>query len=135
MSTARGEVRARWNDPPSFEVLGRVLTVLCDSPGPLAECLGFRLWPLVAGHGYVLTWCGVAPTEADVVEYLSEAAADDDMTTVLRPGDVRFTTGNGYTLADVRGVRFQLRTEPMVQPETFTAMGKYWRTGELAGHG
>ncbi|MEU2106417.1 hypothetical protein [Nocardia sp. NPDC019255] len=133
MTTADSEIRAQRHDPHTYEVLGRVLSVLCYTPGPLAECLAFRLWPLMNGGGYVLAWSGVRPTEEEVVSYLGEAAADDEMTTILRPGDVRFRKGPYYTLVEVRGVLFQLRPEPMPQPDSFAAMGEYWRTGEMAG--
>lgn len=132
MTTADSQPSDRWHDPHTYEVLGRVLSVLCDTPGPLAECLAFRLWPLMNDVGYVLAWSGVRPTEEEIVNYLGEAAADDEMTTTLRPGDVRFQKGPYYTLVEIRGVLFQLRPESMPQPETFAAMGEYWRTGELS---
>ncbi|MGV9839122.1 hypothetical protein ACWDUL_33660 [Nocardia niigatensis] len=133
MTTAENEIPAQSRDPHTFEVLGRVMDVLCSTPGPLSECLTFRLWPaLLADGGYVLAWCGVTPTEDEVVEYLIEAAANDEMTTTLRGGDVRQAEkGSFYTTVDVRGVRFQLRSEPMPQPEAYAAMSEYWRTGEL----
>ncbi|WP_328410999.1 hypothetical protein [Nocardia sp. NBC_00403] len=133
MTTADSSTRARRReDPHTFEVLGRVMTLLCDNPGPLADCLAPLLWPLLTGGGYALSWCGVTPTESEVAEYLLDAAADDDMTRVLRPGDVRFREGLSCTIVDVRGVQFQLRPAPMVRPETYTALGEYWRIGELA---
>ncbi|MFE3195861.1 hypothetical protein ACFXHA_43160 [Nocardia sp. NPDC059240] len=132
MTTADEEFQALGWDPHTFEVLGRVMHVLFNTPGPLSECLGFRLWPTLPGGGYVLCWRGVAPTEEEIVEYLLEAAADDVQTTVLRPGDVRrFRKGPYYTEVDVSGVIFQLRPEPMPQPHTYAAMGEYWRTGAL----
>ncbi|WP_157129027.1 hypothetical protein [Nocardia amamiensis] len=134
MTTAESETRERRHDAHSYEVLGRVMSVLCDNPGPLGECLAFRLWPVLHDGGYVLSWCGVTPTDDEVVEYLVDAAADDDMTTVLRPGDVRLLARRHYslfTVVEVRGVQFQLRPEPMFQPETYAAMGEYWRTGKM----
>lgn len=79
----------------------------------------------------MLAWSGVRPTEDEIVQYLGEAAADDEMTRTLSPGDVRFKKGHYCTLVEVRGVEFQLRPEGMPEPETFAAMGEYWRTGEL----
>ncbi|WP_067683459.1 hypothetical protein [Nocardia miyunensis] len=52
-------------------------------------------------------------------------------TTVLRPGDVLFGHGHHGTVIEVRGVRFELRHESMVDPVTYTALGEYWRTGDL----
>ncbi|MDE1675279.1 hypothetical protein [Nocardia gipuzkoensis] len=134
MTTADSEILARRHDPHSYEVLGRVMSLLCSTPGPLADCLTFHLWPLLHDGGFALSWCGAIPTEDEIVEYLVDAAADDDMTTVLRPGDVRLGQSHYsvYAVVDVRGVRFQLRPEPMFQPDTYAAMGEYWRTGELA---
>jgi hypothetical protein len=129
MTAADRTIRAQRHDPHTYEVLGRVMSVLCSIPGPLSDCLAFRLWPILIGGGYVLAWHGAAPTEAEVVEYLLSAAADDEMTTVLRPGDIRLTRGDDCTSVEVRGVQFQLRPEPMPQSEAFTAIGEYWRTG------
>ncbi|WP_194838501.1 hypothetical protein [Nocardia sp. XZ_19_369] len=131
MATADDEARARRHDPHTFEVLGRVAALLFDTPGPLAECLSPRLYPTLTGSGYVLSWHGVAPTVDDVADYLSTAAADDEMTTVLRPGDVRFKPGHYCTVAEVRGVQFHLRPDPVIRPDAYAAMGEYWRTGKL----
>ncbi|MFI7531629.1 hypothetical protein [Nocardia salmonicida] len=130
MAIAQSDAWVRRGDAHTYEILGRVVSVLCDN-GPLKECLNFRVWPLFHCGGYVLAWCGVTPTEDDVVEYLVEAAANDDWTRDLRAGDVLIGQWPPYTSIKVRGVMFQLRAEPMVQPETFAAMGEYWRTGEL----
>lgn len=114
-----------------YEVLGRVVGVLCSTPGPLTDCLGFRLWPLLVGGGYVLSWKGVAPTAQEVAGYLIDVAADDDMTLDLRPGDVRYVANFSGATVDVLGVEFQLQPEPMVGPDTFERMGEYWRTGRF----
>ncbi|WP_039824883.1 hypothetical protein [Nocardia testacea] len=131
MTTAESRPRSRRHDPHTYEVLGRVLHVLCGTQGPLAECLAFRLWPTLTGAGYVLAWSGVRPTEDEIVQYLGEAAANDEVTTTLSPGDVLFKKGHYCTLVKIRGVEFQLRSEGMPEPETFAAMGEYWRTGTL----
>ncbi|MFI2589842.1 hypothetical protein ACH498_25065 [Rhodococcus erythropolis] len=126
MTTADIEVRALTKDPHTFEVLGRVLTVLADTPGPLAECLAFRLWPMLGGGGYIFSWYGI-PTVDEVVEYLLCAAADDDATDVLRPGDIRRLSREDFTTVDVLGVQFQLRREPMFAHAKYAAMEHYWR--------
>lgn len=133
MTTADSEVRSRRHDPRTFEVLGRVMEILCFAPGPLGDCLAFNLWPMLHGGGYVLSWRGVVPTEDEVAAHLAVAAADDEMTTILRPGDVRIGSGHHGRIVEVRGVQFELRPEAMIRPEMYTAMGEYWRTGELTG--
>lgn len=119
------------NDPHTFEVLGRVLTELCRPPGPLGDCLAFRLWPMLLGGGYVLSWYGM-PEEDTVISYLLATAADDGITEVLRPGDIRQITRDRdrYTTIDIRGVKFQLRPEPMFPPEVYAALDAYWRSGD-----
>ena len=132
MTAADTEFQTLRQDPHTFETLGRVLQVLCTTPGPLSECLGFRLWSRFPAGGYVLSWHGVTPTQDEIVEHLMDAAADDEQTTALRPGDIRgVEKGRYYTTVDVRGVQFQLRPEPMLRPDALAAMGEYWRTGEL----
>lgn len=130
MTTADIDVRALRKDPHTFEVLGRVLTILSDTPGPLAECFAFRLWPMLVGGGYVLSWHGI-PTEDEVVKYLIDAAADDEAFDVLRPGDVRQLATGHFTTVDVLGVQFQLRSEPMPTPAKYAAMEHYWRGGDI----
>ncbi|WP_433567356.1 hypothetical protein ACQP1O_20475 [Nocardia sp. CA-151230] len=118
----------------SEKILGRVLEVLFSTPGPLSRCLGFRTWPDPLSNGYVLAWHGITPTEEEVADYLAQAAADDTLSLALRPGDVRGVRPGpgGYTMeVDVSGVVFQLRAEPTPSPETFAAMGDYWRTETL----
>ncbi|MEU4841718.1 hypothetical protein [Nocardia testacea] len=133
MAIADSEITTQRNDSHAFEVLGRVISLLFDPPGPLAESLAFHMWPLLDGSGFVLTWRGVVPTEIQVIQYLVNASADDEMTTVLRPGDVwfDFAAGDGYTHIGVPGVQFQLRPMPMFRSEVYDAWGKYWRKGEL----
>ncbi|WP_405178940.1 hypothetical protein [Nocardia sp. NBC_01377] len=79
----------------------------------------------LTGDGYVLSWRGVTPTEGEVAEYLISAAADGEWTQTLNPGDVRVEKACHCTLVDVRGVAFQLRPEPMLQPDVLTAMSHY----------
>ncbi|WP_228809821.1 hypothetical protein [Nocardia otitidiscaviarum] len=56
MTTVESPERFRLRE---YEVLGRVVSVLCSAPAPLSECLGFRLWPrLHRDSGYVLSWHG-----------------------------------------------------------------------------
>lgn len=132
MPTAHDRSRTRHHEPHTYETLGRVMTLLCHTPGPLAEVLALRLWPTLTGDGYVLSWRGVTPSEDEVAEYLLSAADDDEWTQTLGPGDVRVEKACHCTLVAVRGVAFQLRPEPMLQPDVLTAMSRYWRTGELA---
>jgi hypothetical protein len=132
MTTADSETSTRGDDPHTYEVLGRVASLLLDSPGPLADSLAFHMWPLLDGSGFVLTWRGLVPTEIEVIQYLVNASADDEKTTVLRPGDVQFNfaAGEHYTHVDVQGVQFQLRPTPMFRPDVYDAWGRYWSTGE-----
>ncbi|WP_331757712.1 hypothetical protein [Nocardia sp. NBC_01388] len=126
MTTADSQTLPRLHD---YEVLGRVLSVLCSTPGPLAECLGFRLWPrLHKDGGYVLSWHG-HPSMHEVTDYLCAAAADDEMTADLRPGDIQLHRER--TAVIVRGVQFNLQPEPMPSPESYLALGEFWRTGAL----
>lgn len=115
-----------WDTSESFEVLGRVVNVLCTTPGPLGECLGFHTWPVMGGNGYVLAWHGPRPSDREVLDYLLDAAADDDMTRTLRPGDVRWRRAGHCLIAEVRGVQFQLRPEPIVRSDTLVALERYW---------
>ncbi|MFI8977098.1 hypothetical protein ACIGO9_29745 [Nocardia asteroides] len=120
-------VRDRRRDRDSFEVLGRVVSVLCDHPGPLAEGLALRVWPLPADVGFVLSWRGVPHVDQVLAHLLAMAA--DEASTVLRPGDVEIVAGRGFVTAAVRGIWIQLRPEPMLRPQDYAAMGQYWRTG------
>lgn len=126
-SLRRGEVH-------TFEVAGRVLSLLLDSNGPFGGSLGFHLWPTPIGPGFVLSWRGAVPSEIQVIQYLVNASADDEVTTVLRPGDVMFdfaADDRHYTQIDVQGVRFQLRPERMFTSEELASWGTFWRSGDM----
>ena len=125
------DIEERRNDPHDFEVLGRVVGVLCDVPGPLANALAFRLWPLLPGDGFALSWHGATPTDDKVVSFLLAAASDDDLTEILRVGDVEHIDRSGFTTVTIQGVRFQLRPEPMLDSEDYAVLGEYWRTGTV----
>ena len=133
MTTVKRESGPQQNDSHTFEVLGRVLGLLLDSTGPLGSSLGVHLWPCAVGDGFVLTWRGAVPTEIEVIQHLVNSSANDEMTTVLRPGDVLFdyAADDRYTHVEVRGVRFQLRPEAMFRPEELAAWGEFWRRGDL----
>ncbi len=73
---------------------------------------GFHFWRRLAG-GYSMEWTG-GPDAADVLAELEEMAADDEWTTVLRPGDITeakqlLDWSPGSVSFRVRGVMFQLR--------------------------
>ncbi|WP_157227970.1 hypothetical protein [Nocardia asiatica] len=124
----------RREDAHTFEVAGRVLSLLLDSIGPLGRSLGFHLWPSPIDPGFVLSWRGPVPGEIEVIQYLVNASADDELTTALRPGDVTFdfaADDKHYTHVDVQGVRFQLRPERMLTPKELASWGTYWRSGDL----
>jgi hypothetical protein len=51
----------RRGDAHTFEVAGRVLSLLLDSIGPFGGSLGFHLWPIPIDPGFVLSWRGAGP--------------------------------------------------------------------------
>lgn len=124
----------RRGDAHTFEVAGRVLSLLLDSIGPFGGSLGFHLWPILIDPGFVLSWRGAVPSEIQVIQYLVNASANDEMTTVLRPGDVTFdfaADGKHYTHIEVQGVQFQLRPERMFTSEELASWGTFWRSGDM----
>jgi hypothetical protein len=124
----------RRGDAHTFEVAGRVLSLLLDSIGPFGGSLGFHLWPAPIDPGFVLSWRGAVPSEIQVIQYLVNASADDEATTVLRPGDVMFdfaADSRHYTRIDVQGVQFQLRPERMFTSKELASWGTFWRSGDM----
>ncbi|MFC6010496.1 hypothetical protein [Nocardia lasii] len=127
MTTFEIDIEERRSDPHVFEVLGRVVGVLCDVPGPLANALAFRLWPLLSGNGFALSWHGATPTADNVVSFLLDTASND------RPfGAVELVERTEFITVTIGGVQFQLRPEPMLDADDFAVLTEYWRTGTVS---
>ena len=71
----------------SYETFGRLMTLIFDmSPLSGSTAAGVSVWERLGG-GFGVSWTG-GPHAAEVVAALTGLAADDEVTTVVSPGDV-----------------------------------------------
>lgn len=97
--------------PRSYETIGRLLTCLLDytSLARTTAVRGLHVWPTLGG-GCAVEWTG-GPHAAEVLQELEALAADDDVCSVLSPGDITGAQeyGAGAVRLHVRGIPFSLR--------------------------
>ena len=95
--------------PESYETFGRLMTLIFDmSPLRGSTATGISVWERLGG-GFAVSWTG-GPHAAEILTALEELAADDDLTTVVSPGDVAdVVLGDGTATLRLRGVVVELR--------------------------
>ncbi len=71
----------------SYEAFGRLMTLIFDmSPLSGSTATGLSVWERLGG-GFGVSWTG-GPHAAEVVTALARLAADNEVTTIVSPGDI-----------------------------------------------
>ena len=103
--------------PESYETFGRLMTLIFDmSPLSGSTATGISVWERLGG-GFAVSWTG-GPHAAEVVAALEGLADDDDVTTVVSPGDVTdVVQHDGAAMLRLRDVVVELRPHETVGVE------------------
>ena len=104
----------RRGTPASYETFGRLMTLIFDmSPLSGSTASGISVWERLGG-GFAVSWNG-GPHAAEVATALEHLAEDDDVTTVVSPGDVTdVVQHDGTATLRLRGVVVELRPHDTV---------------------